>query len=95
MQTTLTTQATNLAQTNQVLTNIQQYEPYVQYWDNFNLSLLLFLVLMTIYYVSSLYKKPDWKYEEYSRSMKAKVIKYGFRFLLVSFVLNLFASIWI
>ena len=70
-------------------------EPYVQYWDNFNLSLLLFLVLMTIYYVSSLYKQPDWKYEEGSRSMKAKVIKYGFRFLLVSFVLNLFASIWI
>ena len=90
MQTTLTTQTTN-----RVLTNLQQYEPYVQYWDNFNLSLFLFLVLMTIYYVSSLYKQPDWKYEEGSRSMKAKVIKYGFRFLLVSFVLNLFASIWI
>lgn len=77
------------------LSNLQQYEPYVQYWDNFNLSLLLFLVLVTIYYVSSLYKQPDWKYEEYLKSAKAKVIKYGFRFLLVSFVLNLFASIWI
>ncbi len=95
MQTTLTTRTTNLAQTNQVLTDLQQYEPYVQCWDNFNLSLLLFLVLMTIYYVSSLYKQPDWKYNEYRRSMKSKVIKYGFRFLLVSFVLNLFASIWI
>ena len=89
MQTTLTTQ------TKQVLTNLQQYEPYVQHWDNFNLSLLLFLVLMTIYFVSSLYKQPYWKYEEHLKSAKSKVIKYGFRFLLVSFVLNLFASIWI
>ena len=77
------------------LSNLQQYEPFVQYWDNFNLSLFLFLVLMTIYYVSSLYKQPYWKYEEYLKSMKAKVIKYGFRFLLASFVLNLFTSIWI
>lgn len=77
------------------LSNLQQYEPYVQYWDNFNLSLLLFLVFMVVYFVSSLYKQPYWKYEEYIKSAKAKVIKYGFRFLLVSFVLNLFVSIWI
>ena len=74
------------------LTHLQQY---VQYWDNFNLSLLFVLVLVLLHVVGSLYKQPQWKFEQYMKSYRRAALTYGFRFLFVSFVFNLLVSIWI
>lgn len=77
------------------LTQLSQLQTYVQYWDNFNLSLLFILVVVLVYVVGSLHKQPDWKFDEYKKSYKAFFLKYGWRLLIVSFMLNLFVSIWI
>lgn len=77
------------------LNQLNQYQMYLQYWDNFNLSLLLFCFLLLVYVISVLYKQPDWKLEEYKKSIKRKVLRIGWRFLLISFILNLFVSIWL
>ena len=77
------------------LNELNQYQVYLQYWDNFNLSLLLFCFLFLLYVISGLYKQPDWKLEEYKKSIKRNVLRIGWRFLLVSFILNLFVSIWL
>lgn len=74
---------------------MQQLQQYVQYWDNFNLSLLFVLVLVLLHVVVSLYKQPQWKFEQYMKSYRRAALTYGFRFLFVSFVLNLLVSIWI
>lgn len=74
---------------------MQQLPQYVQYWDNFNLSLLFVLMLGLVHIVGSLYKQPQWKFEQYMKSYRRLAIVYGFRFLFVSFVLNLLVSIWI
>ena len=77
------------------LNELNQHQTYLQYWDNFNLSLLFLCFLFTVYVISSLYKQPDWKLEEYNKSIKRSVLLLGWRFLLVSFILNLFVSIWL
>ena len=77
------------------LNELNQYQTYLQYWDNFNLSLLLVLVLATIWMVGLLAKQPFYVIDKLVKQIKFKAVKLGWRLLFVSFLLNLFVSIWI
>ena len=77
------------------LNELNQYQTYLQYWDNFNLSLLLVLVLATIWILGLLAKQPVYVIDKLVKQIKFKAVKLGWRLLFISFLLNLFVSIWI
>ena len=72
----------------------EQLSNFVQYWDNFNLSLLLVLVLATMWMVGLLAKQPVHVIDKLVKQLKFKAVKLGWRLLFASFLLNLFVSIW-
>lgn len=77
------------------LNELNQYQTYLQYWDNFNLSLFLVLVLATIWGLGLLAKQPVYVVDKLVKQLKFKAVKLGWGLLFVSFLLNLFVSIWI
>ena len=77
------------------LNELNQYQTYLQYWDNFNLSLFLVLVLATIWILGLLAKQPVYVVDKLVKQLKFKAVKLGWRLLFISFLLNLFVSIWI